>query len=73
VAHGGQGHSVLKKNRNFFSINSDGDKLYTKVIALDEIYNPTLTFNKSKFTCTTSFPPFISEERIPEQVTFEWF
>jgi hypothetical protein len=30
--------SLFSKNRNFF-INSDGDKLYTKLVAFDEIYN----------------------------------
>jgi hypothetical protein len=30
--------SLFSKNHNFF-INSDGDKLYTKLVAFDEIYN----------------------------------
>jgi hypothetical protein len=31
--------SLFSKNHNFFCMNSDGDKLYMKLIALHEIYN----------------------------------
>jgi hypothetical protein len=29
----------FQKNRNFFGMNSDGDKLYMKLVAFNEIHN----------------------------------